>query len=63
MAQSAWLGPAVADVDSATKYDAPQDGQTQSDIFIASAEKFFFDARMIRDQCDISEESFVRKIF
>jgi hypothetical protein len=41
MAQSAWLGPAEADVDSATKYDAPQDGQTQSDIFIASAEKFF----------------------
>ena len=36
MTQSAWLGPAKADVDSATKYNDPQDGQTQSDIFMAS---------------------------
>jgi hypothetical protein len=34
IAQSAWPGPAKADVDSATKYDDPQDGQTQSDIFM-----------------------------
>jgi hypothetical protein len=33
-AQSAWLGLAETDIDSAIKYRAPQDGQAISDIFI-----------------------------
>jgi len=39
-AQLAWLGDAGADVDSATRYDDPQDGQTASDIFMKQANAF-----------------------
>jgi hypothetical protein len=62
MAQSAWLGSAGADIDSATRYDDPQDGQAQSDIFIAHSIRLrsFAKAHIVLDQCDISWESFVR---
>jgi hypothetical protein len=59
MTQSAWLGPVKADVDSATRYDDPQDGQTQSDIFIGSACVVFDGTPTVPEQCGITKDGSV----
>jgi hypothetical protein len=63
MVQLAWLGLAGTEIDSATKYEDPQDGQSMSEIFMGSTCARFDHTRSVLNQCGARKAVLVGYLF